>query len=96
MVEKSLLHQRTKRQKTVFANNRKRFVHTTTILQEWREKRISMNPLQLFDKFDKNSDLLLCTDQFKKMRDFLVLEILIHWHQVNTSDQYIIENTAFQ
>ena len=76
-MEKSLLRKRKSRQKLVMSKNRRNFAHTCSTLTEWRKKRLNCNALGLLEDFKTNSKSLESFSMYRKIRDFLICEILI-------------------
>ena len=76
-VGKSLLRERNNRQKIVMSNNRKRYDHAVEVLQMWREKRHQNSLIDVFQDFSSQPHVPLTEDKFRRLRNFLVTEILL-------------------
>ena len=76
-VGKSLLRERNNRQKIVMSNNRKRYDHAVDVLQMWREKSHQNSLIDVFQDFSSQPHVPLTEDKFRRLRNFLVTEILL-------------------
>ena len=76
-VGKSLLRARNNRQKIVMANNRQRYDHAIEALKIWREKRNQNTVIDLFQDFSSNPLIPLTEDKYRRLRNFLAVEILL-------------------
>ena len=76
-MEKTILKARNSRQKDVMAGSRRGFSHTLETLKKWRERRNKHACLDIFLEFEEDSDKILQIEHYRKMRDYLICEIVI-------------------
>ena len=76
-MEKTILKDRFRRQKEVMAENRRKFSHTLETLKTWRRQRDQVNDLATFEIFASDPKAVLTDVQYRKMLEFLVVEIVM-------------------
>ena len=76
-LKKSLFKTKTKRQKIVMSRNRVRYPETIEFLKQWREKRKSLGLLELFEAYNDGELEVLSQNSYARLRDYLIVEILI-------------------
>ena len=76
-VKKSLFKAKNKRQRDVMAKNRENYPQTTDVLKQWREKRKFCNELSLFEDYASDENMQLTEEDYTRMRDFLIVELIV-------------------
>ena len=76
-VKKSLFKAKNKRQRDIMAKNREYYPQTIAVLKQWRERRKFSGALSLFRDYALDGNMELTEENYTRMRDFLIVEIIV-------------------
>ena len=76
-LETSLSKQKQRRQRDVMSKSRRCYPHTVEVLKGWRSARSSDNSISLFRTYIEHLDIEINSEEYTRMRDFLITELLI-------------------